>query len=372
MRISAWVAKQLLSYRAFETQCWRLIASQLPIGLGEMTISNPCKHMVELYETLKQRIVEEINLAKQQFHILFMSLNLDLYHNMFNNMKFPVLYLNWLRWSSSNSHNLAFIDMLQRSKNAIVIKHQITCLVGLESFCMNLISSSMCMCWPIILIMAPMSNDSLKLSWCLCMSGVYPTYITSPSSMFSAFTSIQPSARTRMYEMSLLMSTRWWRRSISRRHRRTLSSSHQGRVRLFYQAKDCASLLNFTPWLFLSRDSNNSVVHENIRGYWCLYYDVPFVANMFQPDVPLLICDPIPFGTPCHPKEERILTMINSKTYHVRKLLRQALCTRFYDGYHPINALKYSNLFYHARMINGEAIGYLNCSSFYVDDFKFS
>ena len=44
-----------------------------------MTSFNPCKHMVELYETLKQRIVEEINLAKQQFHILFMSLNLDLY-----------------------------------------------------------------------------------------------------------------------------------------------------------------------------------------------------------------------------------------------------------------------------------------------------
>ena len=107
VQISAWAAEQSLSYRAFETQRWRLIASQLPVGLGGMTSFNPRKHMVELYETLKQGIVEEINLAKQQFHIPFMSLNLDLYQNKFNNMKFLALRLSWLRRSSSHSYNLA-------------------------------------------------------------------------------------------------------------------------------------------------------------------------------------------------------------------------------------------------------------------------
>jgi len=51
--------------------------------------------------------VEEINLAKQQCHIPFMSLNLDLYQNGFNNMKLLALRLSWLQWSSSHSYNLA-------------------------------------------------------------------------------------------------------------------------------------------------------------------------------------------------------------------------------------------------------------------------
>ena len=88
------------------------------------------------------------------------------------------------------------------------------------------------------------------------------------------------------------------------------------------------------------------------------------LLTCFNPMSPLLMHDPIPFGIPCPPKEERIPIMIDSKSYHVRKLLRQAFCKRFYDGYHHIKAIKYSNLFYHACMINGEAVGYLNCSSF--------
>ena len=107
VHISAWVAEQLLSYRIFETQRWKLIASQQPVGFGGMISFNPRKHMVELYETLKRGIMEEINLAKQQFHIPFMSLNLDLYQNKFNNMKFLALRLSWLRRSSSHSYNLA-------------------------------------------------------------------------------------------------------------------------------------------------------------------------------------------------------------------------------------------------------------------------
>jgi hypothetical protein len=70
VQISTWAAEQSLSYRAFKTQRWRLLASQLPVGHGGMTSFNPRKHMVEIYETLKQGIVEEINLAKQQCHIL--------------------------------------------------------------------------------------------------------------------------------------------------------------------------------------------------------------------------------------------------------------------------------------------------------------
>ena len=64
--------------------------------------------------------------------------------------------------------------------------------------------------------------------------------------------------------------------------------------------------------------------------------------------------------------------MIYLMTQHVRKLLRQTFYKRFYDQYHPINTMKYSNMFNHARMISGKAAGYLDCSSFYVDNVKFS
>ena len=100
-----------------------------------------------------------------------------------------------------------------------------------------------------------------------------------------------------------------------------------------------------------------------------------FVANRSRPDVP--ITNPRsrshPLWTPPPPplKEERILTMIDPMTQHVQKLLRQTLCKRFYNRYHPINALKYSNMFYCVHIIDGEAVGYLDCFSIYVDNVKF-
>lgn len=56
------------------------------IGFGGMISCNPRKHMVELYETFKQGIVQKINLAKQQFHMFLICVNLDLYQNIFNNI----------------------------------------------------------------------------------------------------------------------------------------------------------------------------------------------------------------------------------------------------------------------------------------------
>ena len=57
---------------------------------------------------------------------------------------------------------------------------------------------------------------------------------------------------------------------------------------------------------------------------------------------------------------------------HIWKLIWQTLCKRFYDRYRPINAMKYSNMFYRTHIINGKAVSYLNCSSLYADNVKFS
>ena len=98
------------------------------------------------------------------------------------------------------------------------------------------------------------------------------------------------------------------------------------------------------------------------------------LLTVLDPMSPLLIRDStaIPFGTPHPLKEERIPTMIDPRTQHVRKLLRQAFCKRFYDRYHPINALKFSNMLYRTHIINGEAAGYLDSSSLNAGSVKFS
>lgn len=88
----------------------------------------------------------------------------------------------------------------------------------------------------------------------------------------------------------------------------------------------------------------------------------------------LLIRDPtpIPFRNPRPPKEGRIPTMIDFTTQHGWNLLRQTLCKKFCDQYHHINAMKYSNMLYRTRVINVKAVGYLDCSSLYANNVKFS
>jgi hypothetical protein len=46
VQLSAWAAEQSLCYRSFETNRWRVIASQLPVGVHGMTVFNPRKHNV--------------------------------------------------------------------------------------------------------------------------------------------------------------------------------------------------------------------------------------------------------------------------------------------------------------------------------------
>jgi hypothetical protein len=59
------------------------------------------------------------------------------------------------------------------------------------------------------------------------------------------------------------------------------------------------------------------------------------LLTIFNPMFLVLICDPVPFGTPHPLKEKCILTMIDPKTHHVRKLLQQAFCKRFYEQLIP-------------------------------------
>ena len=86
---------------------------------------------------------------------------------------------------------------------------------------------------------------------------------------------------------------------------------------------------------------------------------MPSITNYSRPDVPITYprSHSHSLWTPHPPKEERIPTMIDLRIQHVRKLLWQALCKRFYDRYHPIN---------------GEAVSYFKSSLLYADNVKFS
>lgn len=91
---------------------------------------------------------------------------------------------------------------------------------------------------------------------------------------------------------------------------------------------------------------------------WCVICCEPFSIRCRH--YLFMIPHPSPL-TPHPPKEERIPTMIDPNTQHVWKVMRQALCKRFY-----------SNLFYRKHRIDGKVVGYLNCFSLYIDDVKFS
>jgi hypothetical protein len=91
IQISSWAAEQSLSYQLFETSRWHVIPSQLPVGVNGLTSFNPRKHNVELYVTIRQMMKGKIAKAASEFYIPFMILNLDLYKNMYNNLKFVTL-----------------------------------------------------------------------------------------------------------------------------------------------------------------------------------------------------------------------------------------------------------------------------------------
>jgi hypothetical protein len=107
LQIAAWAAEQSLSYRSFQTPRWRVIASQLPVGVNGMTVFNPRKHNVELYVTIREKIKRSIAKVSQEFSIPFMTLNLDLYKNMYNNLKFVTLRVGWNSRFSTESYNIA-------------------------------------------------------------------------------------------------------------------------------------------------------------------------------------------------------------------------------------------------------------------------
>ncbi|PTQ29026.1 hypothetical protein MARPO_0149s0019 [Marchantia polymorpha] len=94
--------------RWFQTDRWRLLAKQLPVGPGGLKSINMQKHHVEMYKTVRRTIVSEIAEARRYYTIPFMSLNLDLIKSKTSNEKYLALRVCFnTRRQTNIGYNLA-------------------------------------------------------------------------------------------------------------------------------------------------------------------------------------------------------------------------------------------------------------------------
>ena len=79
VNLSAFASENSISFAAFESNTWKMIASKLPVMQNrQLQTMNMRKHYVEHYVTIKKHISDEINAAAKAYHIPFISLSTDL------------------------------------------------------------------------------------------------------------------------------------------------------------------------------------------------------------------------------------------------------------------------------------------------------
>jgi hypothetical protein len=107
VNISAFACEQSLSYNAFNSPIWKVIADKLPVGNRTLTHFNVRKHYVEHYLTTKNMIMGSIREAKQVYTIPFLSVSLDLIQNAVQNKKLIGVRVSYIRGQDMKSWNLA-------------------------------------------------------------------------------------------------------------------------------------------------------------------------------------------------------------------------------------------------------------------------
>ena len=108
VNLAAFACENTLSYRAFDSPFWKVIASKLPVGNSDaMTSINIRKHYVEHYVTVKNKIIKQIQEAREYYCLPYLSLSLDLIQNEVQNKKLIGLRVTYSFQGCSVSHNLA-------------------------------------------------------------------------------------------------------------------------------------------------------------------------------------------------------------------------------------------------------------------------
>jgi len=107
VNLSAFACENSLSFAAFESVTWKVIAEKLPVGNGRSLQSlNIRKHYVEHYISIKQHLIECITAAKAKYYIPFISLSIDLIQNELQNKKLIGVRISYVDQKKICSHNL--------------------------------------------------------------------------------------------------------------------------------------------------------------------------------------------------------------------------------------------------------------------------
>jgi len=107
--LSTWAARHGVSFEAFKSDSWNLIASMIPCPDRELKLRNlnVPRFIVEQYCHVKEAITKEFAIAKAHFKLPFMSLNLDLYQNSIQNKKYLCLRISYDFNGCQMSRNIA-------------------------------------------------------------------------------------------------------------------------------------------------------------------------------------------------------------------------------------------------------------------------
>jgi len=107
INLAAFACQNSLSFNAFESTTWKVIADKLPVGNRGLKTLNLRKHYVEHYVSLKQSFLEMIAEAKKEYNLPFLSLSVDLIQNDLQNRKMIGVRVAYVHNKQLKSHNLA-------------------------------------------------------------------------------------------------------------------------------------------------------------------------------------------------------------------------------------------------------------------------
>lgn len=105
MQFAAWAAEQSIAFNAFDGDRFKMILDKLP-GRGSHGI-NFRKHQVEIYVSIKERIVDAIARARRSYSIPFISVNVDLFTSKTQNKKYVAVRLSYIDGGHQYSWNIA-------------------------------------------------------------------------------------------------------------------------------------------------------------------------------------------------------------------------------------------------------------------------
>jgi hypothetical protein len=108
VNLSVFASENSISFMAFESNTWKMIASKLPaVHNRQVQTMNMRKHYVEHYVTIKKFISQEINAASKVYHIPFISLSIDLIQMEVQNKKMIGVRVSYIHNGQMKSWNLA-------------------------------------------------------------------------------------------------------------------------------------------------------------------------------------------------------------------------------------------------------------------------